>query len=83
MLRQQAEVEAAKRGAKRAEEKKNSGWFGGWFGGGKKKDEEKEKSEVENIREFVCLYVVVVFDEWFISCQSSVCTQTGLSNQIT
>ncbi|ESO95114.1 hypothetical protein LOTGIDRAFT_160876 [Lottia gigantea] len=41
IMRQQAEVEAAKLGAKRKEEK-GGGWFGGWFGGGK-----KGKSEVE------------------------------------
>ncbi|XP_052264161.1 intermembrane lipid transfer protein VPS13A-like [Dreissena polymorpha] len=51
VLRQQAEVEAEKRGAQRAEDKKNAGWFGGWFGGGKKKDEGKAKGEVENIQQ--------------------------------
>ncbi|XP_060551931.1 intermembrane lipid transfer protein VPS13A-like [Ruditapes philippinarum] len=52
VIRQQAELEAAKRGAKRAEDKKNAGWFGGWFGGGgKKKGDGKSKGEVENIQE--------------------------------
>lgn len=57
VIRQQAEVEAVKRGAKRAEEKANSGWFGGWFGGGKKKDEQKTKGEVEQIREFLACHL--------------------------
>ncbi|XP_053387649.1 intermembrane lipid transfer protein VPS13A-like isoform X4 [Mercenaria mercenaria] len=52
VIRQQAELEAAKRGAKRAEEKKNAGWFGGWLGGGsKKKAAGKEKGDMENIQE--------------------------------
>ncbi|KAL4216396.1 Vacuolar protein [Mactra antiquata] len=50
VIRQQAEVEAAKRGAKRAEEKKNAGWFGGWFGGGSKKAEKKQQSGTEEIQ---------------------------------
>lgn len=53
MIRQQAEVEAAKRGAKRAEDKKNAGWFGGWFGGGSKKKAAKEKGTAENIRKWL------------------------------
>ncbi|CAG2221758.1 VPS13A_C [Mytilus edulis] len=40
-MRQQAEVEAAKLGAKKAQEK-GSGWFGGWLGGKKKSGEKKE-----------------------------------------
>ncbi|KAK3590891.1 hypothetical protein CHS0354_020869 [Potamilus streckersoni] len=45
VIRQQAEVEAAKLGAKRALERKESGWFGGFFGGGKKKEAETSKTE--------------------------------------
>ncbi|CAC5405082.1 VPS13A_C [Mytilus coruscus] len=41
LMRQQAEVEAAKLGAKKAQEK-GSGWFGGWLGGKKKSGEKKE-----------------------------------------
>ncbi|KAK7482167.1 hypothetical protein BaRGS_00026632, partial [Batillaria attramentaria] len=51
IMRQQAEVEAAKLGAKR-KESLSSGWFGGWFGGGSKKEEESRKSlATEEIQE--------------------------------
>nr|KAG5695912.1 hypothetical protein BaRGS_017350 [Batillaria attramentaria] len=51
IMRQQAEVEAAKLGAKR-KESSSSGWFGGWFGGGsKKKEESKKGGATEEIQE--------------------------------
>ncbi|XP_078330281.1 intermembrane lipid transfer protein VPS13A-like isoform X6 [Crassostrea virginica] len=46
LMRSQAEVEAAKLGAKKAEEK-SGGWFGGWFGG-KKKKEGKEGKDIKD-----------------------------------
>ncbi|KAK3093140.1 hypothetical protein FSP39_011676 [Pinctada imbricata] len=49
LMRQQAELQAAKLGAKKAEEK-SGGWFGGWFGG-KKKEKKKEKDNVEDIQD--------------------------------
>lgn len=50
IMRQQAEVEAAKLGAKR-KEAGNKGWFGGWFGGDKKKAEAKKGGEAQEIQE--------------------------------
>lgn len=44
-MRQQAEVEAAKLGAKKAQEK-GGGWFGGWFGGKKKSDGKKDEDDI-------------------------------------
>ncbi|XP_056003796.1 intermembrane lipid transfer protein VPS13A-like isoform X2 [Ostrea edulis] len=46
LMRSQAEVEAAKLGAKKAEEK-SGGWFGGLFGGKKKKQEGKEEKDIK------------------------------------
>ncbi|XP_067654011.1 intermembrane lipid transfer protein VPS13A-like isoform X3 [Haliotis asinina] len=46
LMRQQAEVEAAKLGAKRKEEQ-GTGWFGGWFGGKKKKATEKSGNDIQ------------------------------------
>ncbi|XP_064596167.1 intermembrane lipid transfer protein VPS13C-like [Liolophura sinensis] len=46
IMRQQAEVEAAKLGAKRKEEG-GGGWFGGLFGG-KKKKAAKEENQIQN-----------------------------------
>ncbi|XP_065940396.1 intermembrane lipid transfer protein VPS13A isoform X3 [Magallana gigas] len=46
LMRSQAEVEAAKLGAKKAEEK-SGGWFGGFFGGSKKKKEGKEEQDIK------------------------------------
>ena len=47
LMRQQAEVEAAKLGAKKALEK-GEGWFGGWFGGKKKKDKKKDEEDLQD-----------------------------------
>ncbi|XP_048251088.1 vacuolar protein sorting-associated protein 13A-like isoform X4 [Haliotis rufescens] len=46
LMKQQAEVEAAKLGAQRKEEQ-GSGWFGGWFGGKKKKATEKPGNDIQ------------------------------------
>ncbi|XP_052084958.1 intermembrane lipid transfer protein VPS13A-like isoform X11 [Mytilus californianus] len=50
LMRQQAEVEAAKLGAKKAQEK-GSGWFGGWLGGKKKSGEKKEEDIKDKFQE--------------------------------
>ncbi|KAK6178554.1 hypothetical protein SNE40_013319 [Patella caerulea] len=55
IMRQQAEVEASKLGAKRKEEK-SSGWLGGWFGGGKKDKSNSDKNKTEIKDQFFEMY---------------------------
>lgn len=56
LMRQQAEVEAAKLGAKREKEKEEKGWFGGLFGGKKKKESQASKEGGDIQEKFQELY---------------------------
>ncbi|XP_060080495.1 intermembrane lipid transfer protein VPS13A-like [Ylistrum balloti] len=56
LMRQQAEVEAAKLGAKREKEKEEKGWFGGLFGGKKKKESVSSKDAGDIQEKFQELY---------------------------
>ncbi|XP_062597875.1 intermembrane lipid transfer protein VPS13A-like, partial [Saccostrea cucullata] len=69
LMRGQAEVEAAKLGAKK-EEEKSGGWFGGLFGGKKKKKEDKEEKDIKeqfqdefNEKEKAKLYQAIGYQE--------------------
>lgn len=56
LMRQQAEVEAAKMGARKREEA-GAGWFGGWLGGGgKKKNEDDSYTKEDMQNKFYELY---------------------------
>ncbi|XP_021375808.1 vacuolar protein sorting-associated protein 13A-like isoform X2 [Mizuhopecten yessoensis] len=56
LMRQHAEVEAAKLGAKREKEKEEKGWFGGFFGGKKKKESKGSKDAGDMQEKFQELY---------------------------